>query len=58
MSQPIWNWQTKVNRLRRILEENALECTFDVSASSGSNWNPIRTMTAVSTREVCEPKKG
>ncbi|XP_055303266.1 uncharacterized protein LOC129568947 [Sitodiplosis mosellana] len=47
MSQPIWNWQTKANRLRRILEQNALECTFDVGPSSASDWVPVRTMTDI-----------
>lgn len=51
MSEPIWNWQAKVERLRKLLEENALNCTFDVTQSSVASGLPTNR-TADNINEV------
>lgn len=55
MSQPMWNWQTKVNRLRKILEENSIECSFDLGHSSASEMptnRKMNTMNVVSMSRI------
>lgn len=44
MTEQLWNWQTKVNRLRTILDENAPNCTFDVAPNYVGDLSPVRTM--------------
>lgn len=36
MAEPLWNWESKVERLRQILEKQALERTYDVSESASA----------------------
>lgn len=36
MAEPAWNWESKVERLRQILEKQALERTYDVCETARS----------------------
>lgn len=44
MSQSKWHWQSKVNRLQKMLEQNALNCTFDSCTSSMSDPNSTQSV--------------
>lgn len=52
----MWNWQTKVNRMRKILKQNAMECTFDIDPSSASEMptnRKMNTRNVVSMSGIC-----
>lgn len=36
MTEQAWNWELKVERLRKVLEKQALDRTYDVSESARS----------------------
>lgn len=47
MSEITWNWQSKIERLRKILDQNDMECSFDVGQSSMSDMISIQTATDI-----------